>query len=115
MDPLVLFKALSDATRLRSIVLLATNGELCVCELAYALELQQPKISHHLGALRKAGLVTDRKAGLWTYYCINPRLPGWAQNVIEAAVEGACMQESTGKDRAALESMPDRPGGACCA
>ena len=49
MDPLLLFKALSDATRLRCIVLLATNGELCVCELAYALELQQPKISHHLG------------------------------------------------------------------
>ncbi|MGD1991373.1 MAG: metalloregulator ArsR/SmtB family transcription factor [Chromatiales bacterium] len=115
MDSLTLFKALSDATRLRSVVLLASNDELCVCELAYALELQQPKISHHLGALRKAGVVCDRKAGLWTFYRINPQLPRWAKAVIEAAVEEAGTQESALKDQAVLESMPDRPGAACCA
>ena len=115
MDPLVLFKALSDATRLRCIVLLATSGELCVCELAYALELQQPKISHHLGALRKAGLVSDRKAGLWTYYRIGPDLPDWARGVIEAAVHGAETEKLYAADRQALEAMPNRPGAACCA
>ena len=115
MDPLVLFKALSDITRLRAIVLLATNQELCVCELAYALELQQPKISHHLGALRRAGLVSDRKAGLWTYYCIDPDLPDWAKRVVEAAVHGADTQKLYAADRQALETMPNRPGAACCA
>jgi ArsR family transcriptional regulator len=115
MDPLLLFKALSDATRLRSVALLASNDELCVCELAYALELQQPKISHHLGALRKAGVVCDRKAGLWTFYRINPELPRWAQAIVEAAVEGAGTQETCLNDQAVLESMPDRPGAACCA
>ena len=115
MDPLVLFKALSDATRLRSIVLLATNRELCVCELAYALELQQPKVSHHLGALRKAGIVSDRKAGLWTYYRIEPDLPEWAKRVIEAAVHGTDTEKLYAADREALEAMPNRPGAACCA
>ena len=115
MDPLLFFKALSDATRLRSIVLLATSGELCVCELAYALKLQQPKISHHLGALRKAGLVSDRKAGLWTYYRIGPDLPDWAKRIIEAAVHGAETEELYAADRQALETMPNRPGEACCA
>jgi ArsR family transcriptional regulator len=115
MDPLLLFKALSDATRLRCIVLLATNGELCVCELAYALELQQPKISHHLGALRKAGLVSDRKAGLWTYYRIDPDLPDWATRILEAAVHGVDTEKHYAADRQALESMPNRPGAACCA
>jgi ArsR family transcriptional regulator len=115
MDPLVLFKALSDATRLRSVVLLATNKELCVCELAYALKLQQPKISHHLGGLRKAGLVRDRKAGLWTYYRIDPDLPDWVRSVIEAAVNSADTKRLYAADRQALEAMPDRPGAACCA
>lgn len=115
MDPLVLFKALSDMTRLRSVVLLAHSGELCVCELAYALELQQPKISHHLGALRKAGLVTDRKAGLWTYYRIAPDHPDWVKSVIEAAVNGADTKERYAADRQALDAMPNRPGAACCA
>jgi ArsR family transcriptional regulator len=114
MDPLILFKALSDMTRLRSVVLLANAGELCVCELAYALKLQQPKISHHLGALRKAGLVCDRKAGLWTYYRINPELPPRIKQIINATVEEASTQVTCINDQALLESMPDRPVASCC-
>jgi len=114
MDPLILFKALSDLTRLRSVVLLANAGELCVCELEYALKLQQPKISHHLGVLRKAGLVCDRKAGLWTYYRINPELPPRIKQIINATVEEARTQVTCINDQALLESMPDRPVASCC-
>ena len=46
------FKALSDLTRLRMLVLLSHEGELCVCELTHALDEIQPKISRHLAQLR---------------------------------------------------------------
>ena len=60
MDACQLFKALSDTTRLRCLSLLVNEEELCVCELTHALALPQPKISHHMAALRKAELVSDR-------------------------------------------------------
>jgi ArsR family transcriptional regulator, arsenate/arsenite/antimonite-responsive transcriptional repressor len=115
MDPLQIFKALSDRTRLRCILLLAANDELCVCELTHALDLPQPRISHHLGALRKAGVVVDRKEGFWTYYRIDPELPAWAQGVIDAARQAAQDEAPYAADQAALETMPNRPGAACCA
>jgi ArsR family transcriptional regulator, arsenate/arsenite/antimonite-responsive transcriptional repressor len=62
-----LFKALSDETRLRIVALLA-HGELCVCHLEEALRLSQPKVSRHLGTLRAAGVVEDRRDGTWVYY-----------------------------------------------
>lgn len=61
------FKALSDETRLRIIKLLE-HGELCVCDLAAALDMVQPKVSFHLRALKNARLLEDRKEGKWMYY-----------------------------------------------
>ena len=63
-----LFKALSDPTRLRLAVLLAMQGETCVCELAAALDEPDYKISRHLGILRAGGLVETRREGAWMYY-----------------------------------------------
>ena len=62
-----LFKALSDETRLR-IVALLTWGELCVCDLMATLGLPQSTVSRHLAYLRNAGLVDDRRQGVWMYY-----------------------------------------------
>jgi len=56
-----LFKQMSDATRLRCLLLLQSEGELCVCELIHAIGESQPKISRHLAHLRKSELVVDRK------------------------------------------------------
>jgi ArsR family transcriptional regulator len=61
------FKALSDETRLRIIALL-TRGELCVCDLMAILDLPQSTVSRHLATLRHAGLVEDRRQGVWMYY-----------------------------------------------
>lgn len=66
---LSLFKALSDETRLRIVVLLSEK-ELCVCQIEAALELPQVKISRHLTVLRNSGLVKDRRDGLWIYYSL---------------------------------------------
>ncbi len=67
----ILFKALSDETRLR-IYLLLGRGELCVCQIQVALAMSQAKVSRHLTVLRHAGLVTSRREGLWMYYSRAP-------------------------------------------
>ena len=65
-----IFKALSDETRLR-IMKLLEHGELCVCDIVAAFDMIQPKVSFHLGVLKKAGLLKDRKQGKWMHYRID--------------------------------------------
>ena len=67
----LMFRAFSDRTRLRLLYLLG-GGELCVCDLVAVIGAPQPKISRHLGYLRRAGLVTARKDRLWSYYALAP-------------------------------------------
>ena len=66
----IVFKALSDIARLRIINLLFHSGELCVCDIEVVMGFTQTKVSRHLAYLRKAGLVDDRKKGLWMLYSI---------------------------------------------
>lgn len=75
--PLSIFKALADDTRLKSLLLISLQQELCVCDLQQALALSQPKISRHLAELRQAGLVLDERRGKWVYYRLNPDAPAW--------------------------------------
>ena len=67
-----LFHALSDETRL-GILEMLKDGERCVCDLQADLDAAQSRLSFHLGDLRDAGLVADRKDGRWSYYSIPPR------------------------------------------
>lgn len=62
------FRALADPTRVRIMNLLIRNPELCVCDLNANFDLSQPTISHHLGLLRKAGLVESEVRGRWAFY-----------------------------------------------
>ena len=109
------FKQMSDMTRLRCLLLLQAEGELCVCELIHAIDESQPKISRHLAHLRKSGLVLDRKEGLWVFYRLNPELPEWVQGVLKNTEEGTAVQQVFIFDRLSLSSMPNRPGSKCCA
>ena len=68
----MLFKILSDPTRLRLLNLLA-GGDTCVCELTDTLGVVQPKVSRHLARLKRAGLVDARRNGKWIHY-------RWAQH-----------------------------------
>lgn len=63
-----LFKVLADPIRLRLAVLLAIKGEVCVCELAGALDEPQYKVSRNLGIMRSNDLVEVRRKGTWMYY-----------------------------------------------
>jgi ArsR family transcriptional regulator len=60
------FKALSDAKRLRILGLLEVR-DMCVCELMVALGMSQPNLSHHLKILEAEGFVEKRKEGKWTF------------------------------------------------
>jgi ArsR family transcriptional regulator len=69
-----LLKALADPTRLRIAGLLAQR-ELCVCDLETLLGISQSMTSHHLGVLRRAGLVVQRREerdARWAYYRVHP-------------------------------------------
>jgi ArsR family transcriptional regulator len=69
-DVVRIFKALSDETRVRIIKLLE-HGELCVCDIGAALGMVQPKVSFHLGVLKNASLLKDRKQGKWVHYSLD--------------------------------------------
>lgn len=87
ITPNELFSLLSDETRLRCLVLLQKEGELCVCEITQIIGSIQPKISRHLALMRNSGLVSDERRGQWVYYSLNPSLPDWANKIIESTLE----------------------------
>jgi ArsR family transcriptional regulator len=63
------FRLLADPTRLR-LLLLLDQEELSVAELAAITQLAQPRVSTHLSKLKEAGLVSDRRDGVFVYYRI---------------------------------------------
>jgi len=65
-----IFKALADETRLTIMALLLRHGELCVCDVMAVLQISQSKASRHLRYLKNAGLLDDRREGIWVYYMI---------------------------------------------
>ncbi len=109
------FNALSHPLRLRSLLLMQSEGELCVCELMHALGVSQPMISRHLAHLREWQIVSDRRQGLWVYYRLNDAMPEWIKQVLTATSEGVVTQSPYSEDRNALTEMPNRPSAACCA
>jgi ArsR family transcriptional regulator len=73
MNQLVpILKAISEEPRLRILNLLISRGELCVCDIEAILGATQTKISRHLAYLRRSGLVSARRSGLWILYSISP-------------------------------------------
>lgn len=66
------FSLLGDANRLRLVSVLATQ-ELCVCDLAAALNMSESAVSHQLRALRALRLVSYRKVGRQVFYSLLDR------------------------------------------
>jgi ArsR family transcriptional regulator, arsenate/arsenite/antimonite-responsive transcriptional repressor len=92
-----LFRALGDPTRLRILELLKSRGRsccdliareergLCACDIEEAVGLSQAAISHHMGLLRRAGLVDAEKRGRWMFYRRNEAaLAGLAEMLAKA-------------------------------
>lgn len=107
MSPTQLFKSLGDETRLRILMLIVDEGELCVCELSTALNDIQPKISRHLAQLRACEILLDRRQGQWVFYRLNPKLPSWASETLQVTHRGN--GPLIHKDKQRLSRMGDRP------
>lgn len=114
LSPVELFKALGDEIRLKSLLLLEDEGELCVCELMTALNEPQPKISRHLALMREAAVVVDRRQGQWVFYRLNPQLPEWVVQLLRATRlgNGAWLKVEQQRLRA-MTSRPGRDGRSC--
>ena len=114
-----LFKALADRTRLRILSLLQA-GEICVCDIHGSLDLPQPTVSRHLAYLRKAGLVSGRKDGLWVHYRLASLPDAVGQTVVEAVNHALGHTGAGERDRRRLLKMADvaaiepQPRTRCC-
>ena len=66
-------RALADPTRLMLAAALGDGGELCVCDLSWIAERPENLVSHHLRALRSAGLAESRRDGKMVMYSLSER------------------------------------------
>lgn len=64
-----LFKVFGDSTRIRILYVLF-EAEVCVCDIAEALHMTQPAISHQLKILKQARLVKSRREGKSVFYSL---------------------------------------------
>ena len=117
----ILCKALADKTRLRILSLLG-NNEVCVCHIHDSLGLPQPTASRHLAYLRKTGLVTTRRDGVWMHYRVSRSLNPVIHDVVAATLNALQRLPATTQDRKHFQRsfgelyVLDSPtGGACCA
>ena len=108
-----LFKALADETRLRILNLIG-HREICVCQIVEALGLGQSKVSRHLAHLRNAGLVNDRREGLWMYYSLtqpcgrlHEQVVQWLQRAKDEVPMGAADLKALGNLGECGELCPD--------
>jgi DNA-binding transcriptional ArsR family regulator len=115
-----LLQLLGEPTRVRLLTLLAAE-EMTVADLAAATDLGQSRVSMHLGKLREARVVSDRKSGVATYYSLNER--GMTAGIrriwelVQAEVDDATLEKdrqrwealSRSRDRAA--AWPDAVAG----
>lgn len=113
MKPETLFSILSDPTRLRAVMLIQAEKEVCVCELTFALDESQPKISRHLALMRDAGIVEPRREGIWMHYRINPRLPEWSKEIIRHVFDQLTGLSPFTDDKKQLAQMNNRPERDC--
>jgi len=110
-----IFKALGDETRLRIMGLLIDGKELCVCDIMAALDLPQSTVSRHLSNLRNAGLVNDRRQGIWMNYKINQREIEHASALLDLLAKMLGDLEQTVEDQRLLnEHLETKKQQICC-
>lgn len=68
---IALFKSIADRNRLRILMALIANDELCACQIIELLQFTGATVSRHLAQLTNAGLIKSRKDGRWVYFSLN--------------------------------------------
>jgi len=103
--PDALFKTLADPTRRAIFERLARDGEKTVRALTDHAGVSQPAVSKHLGVLKLAGLVRDRRAGRETHYSAQPQ--GLAPLVDWMGLYGAFWRDRFDRLEALLNRMDE--------
>ena len=105
-------RALGDPTRIR-IVAALRNGELCVCELADALDISQSSLSSHLQICRQVGVLTTRKESRWIYYSLSTRYAPLIERIF-SELQTVRRDEQLHRDGRRLKKrLQIREGGRC--
>jgi ArsR family transcriptional regulator, arsenate/arsenite/antimonite-responsive transcriptional repressor len=105
-------KAISNESRLRILNLLISRGELCVCDIEAILGATQTKVSRHLAYLRRSGLVSARRSGLWILYSIPPTPEGPRRDVLSLLPSLLSTNDIARRDLKRLDARMRR---GCCA
>lgn len=99
------FNVLAEESRIRLCVLLRQR-ELCVTDLVRVTGMPQPRVSTHLGKLRDAGFVHDRRRGAQSFYSLAAdQLPPTARMFLDEAASGS--DPTLKSDRARLAELED--------
>jgi ArsR family transcriptional regulator len=93
MNIVTVLAAIAEPTRLTALRVLWDGGEHCVCELMDRLGATQSRMSRHMGVLKGAGLVTDRRDAQWVRYRRNPNLPSEVVAIIDVVMAAAPERE----------------------
>ncbi|MFC6380877.1 ArsR/SmtB family transcription factor [Psychrobacter glacincola] len=99
IQPLELFKVLSDPTRLKIFQILYNKESRCVGELVEILDQPQPTISRHLNHLKKLGILNCVRDGTWMWYEVANDLPEWCQDILDITYT-----QISSKEKALLKS-----------
>jgi len=96
-----IFLACSDASRLRILNLIFTNGEMCISDLERILDFTQAKTSRHLIYLKNSGILTFRKYNQWMFYQIKDEVFDIIKQLIQFLGRDPILQ----KDQSVYQTM----------
>jgi ArsR family transcriptional regulator len=100
-----IFKALSDPIRLRIVLLLQSEGELCVCDLMAVLRLPQSTVSRHLAYLKRSCWVDIRRQGVWMYYQLSRESCQMCRELLDTLQRNVSGLPEAAADRQALAAF----------
>jgi len=106
-------KALSDPIRLRIVLLLQAEGELCVCDLMAVLGLPQSTVSRHLAYLKRSCWVDTRRQGVWMYYTLSRESCVICRELLSILKEHASGLPEPAADRTALAAFLKNKPASC--
>lgn len=105
-----IFKALSDPIRLRIVLLLQSEGELCVCDLIAVLKLPQSTVSRHLAYLKRSCWVDIRRQGVWMYYQLSKESCQMCRELLDILLSHtACLPEAKADRAALIRFLKEKP------
>lgn len=114
MNDVVLFgKALADPTRVRILAALLEH-ELCVCELADAMEMSQSTLSTHLQTLKQAGALATTRRHKWINYSIEPSARPALEAVLNHYATAVKADKRRQRDAQRIEKRLAIREGGCC-